>query len=101
MKTKYKLPDKFVNTIVKAGETSMGWTCVRVETVDKKIYKNVLVHGGHEIIGVYGYNDLPFKVEDIKSVIATHREDYPSDFKRFYTFEDLADGKPNPNKPVK
>lgn len=89
MKTKYKLPPQFVNTIVKGGETGMGWTVVRIETVNNKSYKNVVVYGGEEIIAVHGYDDLPFKIEDIKSVIVTHRKDYPHDFKRFYTFEEL------------
>jgi hypothetical protein len=88
MKNKYKLPSKFVGSIVKGGETGMGWTVARVTTTDGNVYKNVLV-SGDEIIGVYGHSDLPFKIKDIKSLDVTHRKDYPENFKRFYTFEEM------------
>lgn len=88
MKTKYKLPTRFVDTVVKGGETGMGWTVVQVETVKGHAYKNVVVLGGSEIIAVYGYDHLPFKVKDIKSIVVTHRKNYPRGFKRFFTFKE-------------
>jgi hypothetical protein len=71
---------------VKGGETGMGWTCVRVVTNNEHTFKNVVIYGSKEIIAVHNYKTIPFKMDEIKDVIVTHRTDFPKNFKGFQTF---------------
>ena len=82
----YTLPTQFVPILRKGGETGMGSTVIRVVTTDGKVFKNISVYNREKIIAVYGYDDIPFDVNQIQSVSVTHREDYPPDFKGFTVF---------------
>ena len=87
--SKYSLPEKFINQIAGQGETGMGFQVVSVTTKDNRKFKNVIVSGCTEIIGIYEQPSFPFQVDEIAEIKVTHRKDYPANFdqKKWFMIE--------------
>ena len=70
---KYTLPKFLVEKLVKLPETRMGIHILTVETKTGTKYPGVVVTNCNEIIGIYGFQDLPFNPADLTGLEVTHR----------------------------
>jgi hypothetical protein len=66
-----ELPDRWIDFLIDQPETGMGYQIVSVVLNDSNRYDRVVIDSGR-IIKVYGYDHIPFRVEDIKEMIVTH-----------------------------
>lgn len=69
MSTHLELPDKWTPSLLKQGETGMGYQTASVTLRDGRVIEDVLIIGG-TVVEVRGCDTIPFSVEDI-SVLFT------------------------------
>lgn len=74
-----RLPESWIEKLVKQPESGMGHQVVRVSTFGGEVYENVMVTNCDTIIGIYGCDAVPFSVEEIKDIEVTHLQK-PSGF---------------------
>ena len=68
-----ELPDKWAPRLLSQGETGMGYTTASIVLRDGTTIEDVLIVGG-TIAEVRGHDFIPFAVEDIADIKATHRK---------------------------
>jgi len=71
MENHQSLPDKWVETLVNAPETGMGYWVVTVKLTDGRIFERVVINGGY-VTQIYGLSDIPFNVKEITEIKVTH-----------------------------
>jgi len=72
MKRLYPVPSTCVGYLKRANETGMGYKVVSVQLLDGRSFEQAVVSEGH-IIEVRGYNEMPFRPEDVASVSVNHK----------------------------
>ena len=65
------LPDKWTEFYHESGETGMGYLIVTVILKNGSKYERVVINGGY-VTQVYGFDEVPFDVDEIKEMHATH-----------------------------
>jgi hypothetical protein len=69
---KYILPEGIAEKLSKLPETAMGSQTVSVWTKDGRRFDNVVVIDSKNIVGIYGFEALPFDPSDVSDVQVTH-----------------------------
>ena len=72
MKSLVPIPSGFVDHLKRAGETGIGYQVVSVELRDGRTFDQVVASEGC-VIEVRGFNEIPFKPEDVTSVSVNHK----------------------------
>ena len=67
------LPDRWAPRLRRQGETGMGYTTASISLVDGSTIEDVLIVGS-TIAEVLHQDFIPFAVEDIADIKATHRK---------------------------
>ena len=73
MATRLELPDKWAPSLLKRGETGMGYQTASITLHDGRVIEDILIIGG-TIAEVRGCDSIPFAVEDIANITVTHRK---------------------------
>jgi hypothetical protein len=73
MATHLELPAKWAPSLLKQGETGMGFQTASITLQDGRVIEDVLIVGG-TIAEVRGSDSIPFSVEDIADITVTHRK---------------------------
>ena len=67
MPTHLELPDKWAPSLLKQGETGMGYQTASITLRDGRVIEDVLIIGG-TVAEVRGCVTIPFSVEDISEI---------------------------------
>jgi hypothetical protein len=68
-----KLPNKWAPCLLSQGETGMGYTTASIILRNGNVIEDVLIVGG-TIAEVRCHDFIPFSVDDIADIKATHRK---------------------------
>ncbi len=69
----FVLPGFLVEKLIKSPETRMGMHIVTVQTKTGNTYPGVIITNCNRIIGIYGFQTLPFEPKDLADLEVTHR----------------------------
>jgi hypothetical protein len=78
MKFKYELPPKLVAQVVEMREFVNGGTQVTIRLRNGGTIPQVLISMSKFIVAVRGYDDLPFKIDEIAEIYQTDEDKSPS-----------------------
>ena len=73
MPTHLELPDKWASSLLKQGETGMGYQTASITLRDGRVIDDVLIIGD-TVAEVRGCDTIPFSVEDISDIKVTHQK---------------------------
>lgn len=71
-KNAVRLSERLIERLRNQSESGMGYQVATVKTYGGKCYQNVLITGRNTVSGIYGYERLPFDVDDILDIEVTH-----------------------------
>jgi hypothetical protein len=66
-----ELSSKWIDHLIKQGETGMGYQIVSIILRDGTKYDQVVVDSGY-ITKIRGFEEIPFLEEDIEKIVVTH-----------------------------
>ncbi|VVM22014.1 hypothetical protein [bacterium endosymbiont of Bathymodiolus sp. 5 South] len=75
MNFKYTLPENLINADL--CEFANGGAQVTIRTKDGDIYEKILISNCMWIVAMAGYNELPFKIDDIIEIYQTGNDKNP------------------------
>lgn len=78
MKYKYKLPDRLVSQVSEMEEFANGATQVSARLLDGRVFSGILISGSTYIAAARGFDDLPFKPEEIATIFQTSDDKDPA-----------------------
>ena len=67
----FQFSGKWAEKVQALDETGMGYTVVRVQLNDGRVFEEAMIDSGH-LARVRGIHDVPFNEEDIAELTATH-----------------------------
>lgn len=73
-----ELSDKWAPVLIRQPETGMGYQVTTVILKDGQQFSKVTIAGGI-ITCVAGYNDIPFREDDIDDIVVTHGNERPKE----------------------
>lgn len=68
----YLLPRPLVEKLTRLPETAMETQTVSVLTGEGRRYNNVIVNDCQRIVGIYGFQELPFDPDEIVDIEVTY-----------------------------
>jgi hypothetical protein len=75
---KYQLTESQTNQVALMSEFANGATQVHVRLRDERVFPEVLISNSMWIVAIRGFDDLPFKPEDIAGIYQTEDDKNPT-----------------------
>ena len=85
---RYRLPSEWVAKISNMLEFASGGTKVTVRTKDGKTFHDVLISNCMWPVAVKGFEDLPFKIEEIQDIFQTEDDKNPQGSIHWHYWDD-------------
>jgi hypothetical protein len=78
VKYKYRLPDTLISQISRMEEFANGATQVSIQLLNGSIFSGVLISDATYVVAARGFNDLPFKLDEIDTAFQTADDKNPA-----------------------
>jgi hypothetical protein len=78
VKFKYRLPESWIEKVVKLRQFADGATQVSIELKDGRVFRKILISDSTHIVAARGLRDLPFEIAEIRNIFQFAEDKNPT-----------------------